>query len=578
MAITGAVGAALRQEAPYQAEIQMGAQLIMDFQGARSGRRPYYWYRGTRYTQPEKIPGWSFSRASAGCAEDSAGNLIAFPANEPRITDKGLLIEEARTNKVAIFNANPTSLAGLTKSGDAAATLALADDSAALAAAGLAGIATSGQVFKLDNSAGTSNAFVLIAGNSNTSVMHVVSAWVRYQGPGQATIGINVNAGTFATYPASEGYVRRTSTPAIPTTVNQAFVLAPAGGVLYFILPQLEEGAFATSPIITTGVAATRAADSVSISGLGAIIGQFRTNLVPYSTPTAGQWTTTSVGVGSLPVVTYGAAVGPNGTQAARVQLALNGGATGGDQSNFYSPAAAYTNGVTATASVWLRSNTGSTYAVALATPNGQQAVVNVTPAWQRFTVSHTPAATGSGGVAVRLRGAAGTSDSADILVADAQWELGGVATDLIVSAGAPASAGSPFSVAAWANLPAIDGVARTLVTLDDGSVNNRVRLSRNASNQGQFAATVAGVGQASLTANGYAGALLLKMASRVKAASYSGAVNGAALSTAITAPPGLNRLRFGVDADGVSNSLHGYLARIVLGDVDDSQVARLAA
>jgi len=67
-------------------------------------------------------------------------------------------------------------------------------------------------------------------------------------------------------------------------------------------------------------------------------------------------------------------------------------------------------------------------------------------------------------------------------------------------------------------------------------------------------------------------------MASRVKAASYSGAVNGAALSTAITAPPGLNRLRFGVDADGVSNSLHGYLARIVLGDVDDSQVARLAA
>jgi len=574
MAITGAVGAALRQDAPFQAEIQMGAQLIMDFQGARSGRRPYYWYRGTRYTRPEKIPGWSFSRASAGYAEDSAGNLIAFPANEPRITDRGLLIEEARTNaalnsffSLGADGAVPTSWIerGLVTFRRVAASSG--------------GFASFARLTSGGGSLGTTDDVRQNFNNWVVGQAYTVSFRARKTpgSPSAATLNC-LFAGTTFTAALSDNWTRYAFTVTASSTGHALFFGGGNGLQADIAAVQIEAGGFATSDIETTTAAATRAADSASISGLGAIIGQYRTNLVPYSTPTAGQWTTTSVGVGSLPVVTYGAAVGPNGTQAARVQLALNGGATGGDQSNFYSPAAAYANGVTATASVWLRSNTGSTYAVALATPNGQQAVVNVTPAWQRFTVSHTPAATGSGGVAVRLRGAAGTSDSADILVADAQWELGGVATDLIVSAGAPASAGSPFSVAAWADLPAIDGVARTLVTLDDGSVNNRVRLSRNASNQGQFAATVAGVGQASLTANGYAGALLLKMASRVKAASYSGAVNGAALSTAITAPPGLNRLRFGVDADGVSNSLHGYLARIVLGDVDDSQVARLAA
>jgi hypothetical protein len=48
------------------------------------------------------IPGATFSRASPAVtyAEDSAGNLVSFAANAPRITDKGLLIEGSRTNKL----------------------------------------------------------------------------------------------------------------------------------------------------------------------------------------------------------------------------------------------------------------------------------------------------------------------------------------------------------------------------------------------------------------------------------------------------------------------------------------------
>jgi hypothetical protein len=47
-------------------------------------------------------------------------------------------------------------------------------------------------------------------------------------------------------------------------------VQVPAGGVGYFILNQLEEGSFVTSPIITAGASATRAADIPQLTGQAA--------------------------------------------------------------------------------------------------------------------------------------------------------------------------------------------------------------------------------------------------------------------------------------------------------------------
>lgn len=49
-------------------------------------------------SNPARMPGWSFARASVGTATDLAGNVIQFASGEPRITNRGLLIEEARTN------------------------------------------------------------------------------------------------------------------------------------------------------------------------------------------------------------------------------------------------------------------------------------------------------------------------------------------------------------------------------------------------------------------------------------------------------------------------------------------------
>ena len=43
-------------------------------------------------------PGWGFSRATVGTAEDLAGNIIQFASGQLRRTDKGVLIEETRIN------------------------------------------------------------------------------------------------------------------------------------------------------------------------------------------------------------------------------------------------------------------------------------------------------------------------------------------------------------------------------------------------------------------------------------------------------------------------------------------------
>lgn len=280
MAITGAVGAALRQEAPYQAEIAMGALLIVDFQGARSGRRPYYWYRGTRYTSPEKIPGWSFSRASSGYAEDVAGNLIQFPANTPRITDKGLVIEGARTNLLL----NSKSIGGTSWNLNAAPTVALnsivAPD----------GTATATQ---FTTSLNVSGAFQTVAVTSGAT--HTWGVYVKLlSGSGLLKLGTEATPVSVLTFDPANGAI---TAPGAGLTTYGARALASGWWFVWgtyvaadnndtltlysadatpksfaFWQADLQAGPFITSPIVTTTAAATRAADNASVSNLALIL------------------------------------------------------------------------------------------------------------------------------------------------------------------------------------------------------------------------------------------------------------------------------------------------------------------
>lgn len=219
----------------------------------------------------------SLTRGSAAWAFNSAGVLVPFASGVPRIVPSpvglmSVLREPQRTNKCVNYNAVPNgSLTGVSKGGDAAATLTEVDDSAALAAAGLSTVCSSGKVFKLDNSAGSTNAYASISGPTGNTNDHSFSAYVRGSGTCLLRTGYTTVADSVASALTS-GYVRRVGrhssglTSGAKNASDVVWILAYPGAIVYFILNQLEEGAFETTPIVTAGSAVTRVRDQVSFS------------------------------------------------------------------------------------------------------------------------------------------------------------------------------------------------------------------------------------------------------------------------------------------------------------------------
>lgn len=151
-------------------------------------------------------------------------------------------------NKCANFNNNPQSLANVTKSGDAASTLALVDDSAALAAIGQAG-----NVFKLDNSAGTTPAIASVAGTVGNTNPHSMAAFIR-GGSGFLTWANSTPDNPFA---AQAAYRRVTRAPVAPDLISRSVnVWADPGQIVYFILNGLYEGGDPGVDVLVNGAPA----------------------------------------------------------------------------------------------------------------------------------------------------------------------------------------------------------------------------------------------------------------------------------------------------------------------------------
>lgn len=240
-----------------------------------------YWVNGVGFVPLTSVV--STTRASSKICANAAGVFTSVGNNILCVTDQGALIEEARTNKSTNYNANPPALvtmgtaaafnAAVTNTiavgGDASTLFGVVDDTSNVVSAGYGNIAN-GRVYKIDNSAGAASAFLDAAGafgNLNTSTLSVVARGDVFSLQDNFA-GINVPMG------ASTTYVRRVATGTPGNTAARFRVSVGAGKIVYVFFQQNEEGPFVTSPIVTAGASATRAADVPQLIGPALVAGQ----------------------------------------------------------------------------------------------------------------------------------------------------------------------------------------------------------------------------------------------------------------------------------------------------------------
>lgn len=240
------------------------------------GNVPYLTLRGTQVSFAGDASSGLYlarcglSQGALTAAQIQAAGGIPLTTAAPAwggVKPAGLLIEEQRTNKSTNANFNPVSTSGLTKFGDAASVLSLVSDTSALLSAGLSGVCSNGNVFKLDNSAGVADAYVVFSGAMGSTNSHVTSAYVR--GSGTVKLGGYYQDASLGSFALSSGYVKRAKVFTSAASADQSRIQVTAGSVVYFILNQVEEGSFETSIIPNSGGSqVTRAADVCSINTL----------------------------------------------------------------------------------------------------------------------------------------------------------------------------------------------------------------------------------------------------------------------------------------------------------------------
>ena len=218
--------------------------------------------------------------------------------------------------------------------------------------------------------------------------------------------------------------------------------------------------------------------------------------------------------------------------------------------------------------------------------------IVPVGGGFYRIIHTFTTDASGTPLCGVFYLGAYGpTPGAANFYVWGAQLELGSTATPYIPTTSAAATRGAPtaylnapgllvppFTVQVWAQLPALDGVTRRLLDIDDGSSNNRVAILRSNFNNVSIFEWASGV-FFTTDFTGKTGARLLKVAVRVRPTSYRAACDNAlGLELSTSAMQQMNRIVFGNTLIGADAYLNGDITRfqIINRDVTDAELQAL--
>lgn len=261
--------------------VRLGVEpgLVLDFAGAR------YALDGVHCASLMTTPGVVFTRAGPGLAQRENRSWNEFATGVPRITDKGLLIEETRTNlslqSQALDVAPPWNRTGVEVTADAG----LALNGAAKAERVVEDLSTGGH-FLRQTSAKTAGAtytmsvFLKAAGRTRARLFFNTA----FNTGGVAAVASLTDAGSVATsghesvtaqvQAQNDGWYwcRMTAAAAADAESFIQYVFLMTGsdvtsyagdGVSGLLAwgAQLEIGTFATSPITTAGAAATRGAD-----------------------------------------------------------------------------------------------------------------------------------------------------------------------------------------------------------------------------------------------------------------------------------------------------------------------------
>lgn len=239
------------------------ATVALDFVGARTNGVPFFKAGGVKTSNFKAIPNLTVSRSSVGYAETRGGQLLLFGPNEARITDKGLLVEESRTNSFVRsqeMDSASWSKTNVTVTADAAS----APD----------GTTTADQaVFGSDANDRLSQT-VTTATSANTT--YTVSGWIRAASATTARFWVfddvssNQISSDFAVTTTWQRFSYTATFGAASTARSAGVRNGSAGGAktLFIWGLQIEAGSFATSYIPTTSASATRAADNISVGGL----------------------------------------------------------------------------------------------------------------------------------------------------------------------------------------------------------------------------------------------------------------------------------------------------------------------
>lgn len=218
----------------------------------------------TRTASPAAIPGWSFSRTDTNgtaTALDLAGNVIQFSTGVPRITNRGILVEEARTNLLP-WSENASS--GMSFNGGATFTANTGTSPAGTTTADTLALTSIGYAYAptaAGQAVGTYTGSVWLRADAPTTVA------IRLT---RATLGANQTVLTASVTTSWQRFSLSLLTTGVDTLqfgLDQRTVVGGPGTAATVEIwgAQLELGAFATSPIITTGAAGTRGADAVTM-------------------------------------------------------------------------------------------------------------------------------------------------------------------------------------------------------------------------------------------------------------------------------------------------------------------------